>query len=192
MTTPIPLRPQEPAQGQDPLAQLQDIHLPDAISYWPPAWGWWLVAVVSISTISIGIFLWRRYKVRNLYRLQAIHELEQVQEKYTAEQNAEYLQALNIILRRSALSGLGKNFNTSLKGEDWLTWLDNQVKKSDKIFSEGVGRALLIGPYQKNPEFNRIELHAAAINWIKQHRNQWQRSTKSNNNALLQPKQEAA
>jgi hypothetical protein len=36
----------------DPLAQLRDIHLPEAVSWWPLAIGWWLVAIVCI----LGLF----------------------------------------------------------------------------------------------------------------------------------------
>ena len=35
----------QPAQP-DPLAELRDIHLPGPIEVWPPALGWWLVAIL--------------------------------------------------------------------------------------------------------------------------------------------------
>ena len=140
----------------DPLAELQDIHLPAEIGLWPPAWGWWLLLVVVIVCVASLGFLIKRN-----------------------EQNSEYLQALSVILRRTARSGFGNQFNASLKGHDFLQWLDEQCTKTHSQFSQGVGTALLIGPYQRNPEFDRVALHQLSLLWIKEHRNQWQRTKKS-------------
>ncbi len=165
---------------QDPLAHLKDIHLPDAVGFWPPAWGWWLLSLAIIAVVGSVVYILRRKKFRNAYRKSALTELRNIQMQFTTEKNAEYLQAVSILLRRTALSGCGDQFNASLKGEDWLQWLDAQQAKSSMGFSNGVGRALLIGPYQKNPEFERHELHKLVESWIQQHRNQWQKRTNSN------------
>jgi len=169
-----------PSSGaaQDPLAQLQDIRLPAEIGLWPPAWGWWVLALLLIAVISTLVFFVKRKKSRNAYRALAIAELHSIHTKYPAEQNSEYLQNLSIILRRTALSGFGSQFNASLKGNDWLQWLDEHCPKTKEQFSKGVGSALLIGPYQKNPEFNREALHKLSLLWVKEHRNQWQQASK--------------
>ena len=180
---------QDPSQGAmpptalssaaDPLAELQDIHLPAEIGLWPPAWGWWLLLVVIIICVASLVFFIKRNTSRNAYRVLAIAELNNCLKQYTDQQNSEYLQALSVILRRTALSGFGNQFNASLKGHDFLQWLDEQCTKTNSQFSQGVGTALLIGPYQKNPEFDRIALHQLSLLWIKEHRNQWQRTKKS-------------
>ena len=167
------------ANAPDPLAELQDIHLPAEIGLWPPAWGWWLLLVVIIVCVASLIFFIKRNKSRNAYRALAIAELNNSFKQYSDEQNSEYLQALSVILRRTALSGFGNQFNASLKGHDFLQWLDEQCAKTHLQFSQGVGTALLIGPYQKNPEFDLLALHQLSLLWIKEHRNQWQRTKKS-------------
>ena len=174
---PSPILPTT-APAQDPLAQLQDIHLPAEIGLWPPAWGWWVLALLIIATVSALVFFIKRKISRNAYRTIAIAELNSIHKKYGSDQNSEYLQNLSIILRRTALSGFGSQFNASLKGNEWLKWLDEQCTKTNLQFSQGVGAALLIGPYQKNPEFNRDELHKLSLIWVNEHRNQWQRSSK--------------
>lgn len=161
------------SQAADPLAQLQDIHVPAEIGLWPPAWGWWLSAIFLASSIAIIVFFIKRKKSRNAYRALAINELNTIQEKFTAEQNSEYLQALSILLRRTALSGFGLSFNASLKGSEWLEWLDHQCTATNQQFSQGIGRVLLTGPYQKSPDFERNELHNLSLLWIKEHHNQW-------------------
>jgi len=174
---PSPISPTT-APAQDPLAQLQDIHLPAEIGLWPPAWGWWVLALLIIATVSALVFFIKRKISRNAYRTIAIAELNSIHKKYGSDQSSEYLQNLSIILRRTALSGFGSQFNASLKGHEWLHWLDEQCTKTNLQFSQGVGAALLIGPYQKNPEFNRDELHKLSLIWVNEHRNQWQRSSK--------------
>jgi len=178
MTSQAPSTLPQAGQTQDPLAQLQDIHLPPEIGLWPPAWGWWLLAVILVSIVGVLLFIIKRNKSRNAYRALAIAELSKLHQQYADTQNPEYLQALSIILRRTALSGFGSQFNASLKGSDWLEWLDNQCPKAQQQFSQGVGTALLVGPYQKTPEFNRAELHKLTELWIKEHRNQWQKPNK--------------
>ena len=174
---PSPILPTT-APAQDPLAQLQDIHLPAEIGLWPPAWGWWVLALLIIAMVSALVFFIKRKISRNAYRTIAIAELNSIHKKYGSDQSSEYLQNLSIILRRTALSGFGSQFNASLKGNEWLQWLDEQCTKTNSQFSQGVGAALLIGPYQKNPEFNRDELHKLSLIWVNEHRNQWQRSSK--------------
>ena len=61
---------------QDPLAQLRDIHLPEPVSWWPPAPGWWLLAVlVLIALVAISVFFYKRYQ-HNSFRRQALQLLE--------------------------------------------------------------------------------------------------------------------
>jgi Domain of unknown function (DUF4381) len=170
------------ASAPDPLVELQDIHLPAEIGLWPPAWGWWLLLLVVIVSVASLVFFIKRHKSRNAYRALAIAELNTSFKQYSDEQNSEYLQALSVILRRTALSGFGHQFNASLKGHDFLQWLDEQCAKTNSQFSKGVGTALLIGPYQKNPEFDRMALHQLSFLWIKEHRNQWQCTKKSKKN----------
>ena len=62
--------------SEELLEQLADIHLPVEISYWPPAPGWWILAVMLLVG---GIFLSLRFiQFRNLQQVcrHALIELE--------------------------------------------------------------------------------------------------------------------
>lgn len=168
------IAPAQVSQAMDPLAQLQDIHLPAEIGLWPPAWGWWLLACLLIICSGALIYFVKRHRARNAYRALALRELNLLNQQFSSTENADYLQGLSVLLRRTALSGFSNQFNASLKGNEWLEWLDDHCPSTKGQFSQGVGTALLIGQYQKNPEFDRVQLHQLSMQWIKQHRNQWQ------------------
>ncbi|MFT5563123.1 MAG: hypothetical protein ACI9Z9_003008, partial [Litorivivens sp.] len=62
----------------DPLAELRDIHLPPAIESWPPAFGWWLLAALSLVAVFFALKyllgLWRK----NSYRREAKKGLDRL------------------------------------------------------------------------------------------------------------------
>lgn len=164
----------------DPLAQLKDIHLPDPVGLWPLAWGWWLLLVAIILTVAVGMILLRRKQARNRYRALARVELERAKLIFEQDKDtASYLQHVSIILRRAALTGCGDSYHANLSGEAWLQWLDDQYSARQKNFTAGPGRVLLLGPYQKAPEADVESLHKLALEWLAQHRNQWQKKHSS-------------
>jgi len=58
----------------NPLDQLKDIHLPEAVGFWPPALGWWLLAAVFVVILLTGILLYKRHQ-KNAYRRSAVRQL---------------------------------------------------------------------------------------------------------------------
>lgn len=160
-----------PQASASPLDQLADIHLPSDLSWWPLAPGWWILFGIFILVI-IGLLLWRRRKAQNAYRLVAQKELEAIYIAYEqAKDAAAYLQALSVLLRRTALTAYPKQFNASIKGKEWLEWLDNVCPTLNEKFSSANGQSLLIGGYQKNPHIDAVALRKLCEEWIKQHRN---------------------
>ena len=71
-----------PAANEDPLAQLRDLHLPQAVADWPPALGWWLLAgLVLFGLVWAMRALYRRYKSK-AYRRIAQRELKAIAASY--------------------------------------------------------------------------------------------------------------
>lgn len=155
----------------NPLNELADIHLPSGVSWWPLAPGWWGVIVLLILSAT-ALYLWLRHRQRNRYRHLALQELQQAYQHHQQQPSAAlYLQRINQILRRTAMSAYGHQFNPALKGEDWLHWLDNHSKPTQDSFTEGSGRALLAGPYQKTPQIDAQALQQLCVDWIQHHHN---------------------
>jgi membrane protein implicated in regulation of membrane protease activity len=163
-------------QSADPLAQLHDILLPPAISWWPLAWGWWLLLALLAGCAAFAIYIWRRRKKRARYRLLALQELALINERYRQQNDsAEYLQQLTILLRRTALSAQPRRFPVDIKGEAWLHWLDNYCPQARGEFTRGSGRVLLTGPYEARPVIDADALATLVRLWLQEHRNQWQK-----------------
>src|SRR5690606_21829206 len=99
-------------EAEDPLSQLADIHLPDAVTIWPPAPGWWVLAALVLVAAA---FLCRHQLRRVLVRRRmnsALGELEQAYHTWQlrAEQGVDTNQAgldllygFNAVLKRVAL-----------------------------------------------------------------------------------------
>lgn len=154
----------------DPLAQLRDIHLPESASFWPLAWGWWLlIGVLGFALIAV-VYTVMRGRRANRYRRLAETELEHALQRWHEQSDpARYLQELAIILRRTALTAYPGQGLAGVQGLDWLVLLDATLPESEQGFCHGVGRALLHGPYQPNPQVEVVELHQLALHWVRRH-----------------------
>ena len=157
--------PQQP----DPLAQLHDIHLPGAVSPWPPAPGWWILGLLLLAAIAGILLYWLRHRRRNRYRRLALQQLATLEQRQP--QPNTYLQELNELLKRTALAAPKPPPVAGLAGTSWLRFLDRSG--ATNAFSQGPGRLLLAGPYSPQPEADREQLqalHSAARQWIRKHR----------------------
>jgi len=160
---------------QDPLAKLRDIHMPEPVSWWPPAPGWWLLLGLILLSVA-ALFWWlKRRKARQIkpkqfsqreMLKQALGKLERLEERTAADVDTGALATeLSTLLRRVAI-GL-KPYDASiagLSGDDWLIWLDAQW--DEHAFSSGDGRALLDAPYQRHAQVDMDKLLQLVRRWI--------------------------
>lgn len=154
-------------QTADPLAGLKDIHLPEPISWWPPAPGWWVMAIMLLVAIGFGTFFLMQKLKKNRYRKEGIKELESVLDKANAITAPLFLQEISKIMRRVAIQSYGRDKIASLTGEKWLRFLDKTGKTTE--FSKGEGTVLGTTLYQADCELDMAKVHALAQKWIKGH-----------------------
>ncbi len=163
-------------ESEDPLSQLADIHLPDPVSFWPLAPGWWLVIVVILvglcwlATLSVKkLILNRRLQIaqKELEKaLQAYHD--HITQKPDDENQAglDYLYAVNSVLNRVALF---TNLKLSreiakLTGKPWLKYLDQTYGQNE--FQDGPGKVLAEGQYRPIFKGEVESLYKLAQSWI--------------------------
>lgn len=103
----------------NPLDHLKDIHLPDAVSWWPLAWPWWILSILLITAITLLICFY----IKNKWRKQVVAELN----SYITLNDLEFAQACNRLLKQVALNKIGREC-CNYHGIKWLNYLDAQVK----------------------------------------------------------------
>ncbi|HEY9200943.1 MAG TPA: DUF4381 domain-containing protein [Gammaproteobacteria bacterium] len=157
--------PVNPADG----LQLRDIHLPDAVSWWPPAIGWWLTPLLLVLLALAFIALRRilRKRRRNASKKIAVAELQRIKQHYADNGDALHnLRELSILLRRVALSYLPREHSASLTGEAWIAQL-NQLAQH-QVFSEQHLELLTRGVYQPQLETDLTPLLKQCEQWLQQ------------------------
>lgn len=148
--------------------ELRDIHLPDAVSWWPPAPGWWMLFALLV-VIVLGYLFWRRWRAQGRVRREGLLELEQLAAAYQANQDSHQLvKEISILMRRLALSYYPRSEVASLSGEAWLQWLDGPLQNSPwpEGFSQGEGRILNTGPYAPQAIVDVEQLLLLCRTWL--------------------------
>lgn len=154
-------------QASQPLA-LKDIHLPDGVSWWPPAPGYWLILFICITIIAFVFFI-RHLKQRNRLKKAALEELALIKTHYQNNlDDKQIVMQLSALLRRTAISQFPRTDCASLTGKNWLSWLDKQFK-NENSFSAGPGYLLTEFNYSNTTHANDVkELLSLTEQWIKQ------------------------
>ena len=135
-------------QAMDPLAELRDIHQPLAIETWPPAPGWWLLVFLAVAVVLLACYLlFQRWRV-NRYRREALAEMSQLFDAWQANSDdLAYIEALQRLLKRVALTSFPREDVASLTGEAWVQFLDRSTGSHD--FSMGEAEALIDASYKR-------------------------------------------
>lgn len=159
-----PAAPASQLTGFDPLQELRDIRLPDAVSWWPPAPGWWVVVLFATVLVVVGVLRARRY-LRSPSRA-ATRELTRIRRDYRTTRDVHALAvALSIFLRRCVLAAFPRVEAAGLTGDAWLSFLDRTG--ATVAFSHGPGRVLISAPYQTSTNMEAESLLATVEAWTR-------------------------
>jgi hypothetical protein len=188
MNTPPLLSPQiqtppvAQAQTQQALP-IADIHLPVAVSPWPPAIGWWLLLILAIALCAGGVYALKRYQKKWRYRRAALSLLKHQYQQWQAREGADNSDlrsdlnsatAMIAIVKRTAITAYSED-SAALFGQAWIDFLNQQTSKA--YFSDSLAQWMSEQQYQahstQSAPDQRIDisqLYKAGENWIKHHR----------------------
>ena len=155
---------------QDPLSKLRDIHLPDPVGWWPPAPGWWLLAILLLGSLGYWLRWLRKQHHNNRYRREALHHLAELQQSLAAHP-VEYCHAMLALLRRTAKTAYPEQALESELTPQLLQRLNQQCRRP--LFDKTLQQQLKDLPYQADPENIDslvVSLHTAIKQWLEQHR----------------------
>ena len=154
----------------DPLSGLRDWHLPDPVSWWPPAPGWWLLAGLLLAGVWFASRWWRRWPRQGAGTRLALRELAGLNAALVTDGDARrFVAGVSQLLRRLALVRFPREQVAGLSGSDWLTFLD--ATGGGTGFTQGPGRILTESAYR--PEvvhtagFDPEPLSRLAAGWIR-------------------------
>jgi len=140
------------------LSQLRDIHLPDPVSWWPPAIGWWLLVLFTIMLVAVAFWFYRNWR-RQHWRREALAELAAIEKN---DNDHEQLKQLSVLLRRIMMTREPRLQVASLTGSQWLAALNKSGGKLE------LPPALLIeSPYQPVANIDLSDEFEQVKRWIK-------------------------
>lgn len=139
---------------------LRDLHLPEAIGWWPLAPGWWLLLLLLAFVLLVGLYRAFKRRQHNAPRRFALRELARYEAEYLEHRDVVTLgKQLSELLRRGMLAYAQRDEVAGLTGEKWLQWLDLGMPLP-YFHTEG-GKSLLQLPYRDpQGDFSDVDIDA--------------------------------
>ena len=147
--------------------QLRDIHLPEAVGWWPLAPGWWILMFISLAILITLITRTIRNNKLNAYRVSATletHEAFALWQK--GNDTAVYLKTINAILKRISLH---HDSTSSVANQSGINWVESLNQASKQPLSEETMQALGVACYQTKPETDVEHVQQQIVSWIELH-----------------------
>lgn len=157
----------------DPLSDLRDWHLPDPVSWWPPAPGWWLLAGLTLVGLWLAFRSWQRWRRQGSSTQAALRQLDELGKTLARDgDRRRFVVGVSQLLRRLALTRYSREQVAGLSGERWLAFLD---ATGGGGFAHGAGRVLAESIYRPDAfqgqgsaqTFDPEPLNKLAAKWIR-------------------------
>lgn len=148
----------------DPLSQLRDIHLPPTGGFWPPAAGWWVLALAALITAGLLLWLGYRFYRRNHWLRLANAELARL-EASAAKEPAWFAQ-LNTLLKRAARERYPEERPETQSGQQWVTCLLSHLPGDASNRQADIADKLVKSAWLPEPATEPAQALAFARAWL--------------------------
>jgi hypothetical protein len=153
--------------ASNPLAALRDIHLPPNPGIWPPAPGWWLVAIAVPLICWLLLFIWKRYAVKMRPAREFRRRILELDIHSSEEQKLVAVQEISRLIRQFVICRYGREQVANLYGDRWLEFL-NGTTKNEPEFTTGIGKILKDAPFRPKIDADLEDLRGYLVRWSKE------------------------
>lgn len=125
----------------DNLPELRDIHLPDGVSVWPPAYGWWVILAAALGSLLLyRLIKILRAKSKKLFALRFLENINYDNSVRSAVSMSEILRRICVYKYPEAII---------LSGQKWIDFLN--AHSQEKLTGKAAD-LLLNAPYMPENE----------------------------------------
>ena len=136
----------------DNLPELRDIHLPEGVSIWPLAYGWWLIPIVLCGAWGLmHLIRFLRLKSKKIYAQKLLKDVSLTSHQAAAAKMSEILRRICVLKYPEALC---------LSGEDWVKFLASHTKEN---LSKNIAELLKNAPYMPQGSLEKAEDDVKAL-----------------------------
>jgi hypothetical protein len=147
------------------LAQLKDIHGAADPGWWPPAPGWWLLALLLAAVLGFSLRILAVRIAHHRRKRSWIGVLDRLNRRCDPEQQPQaYLAGINRMFRAVALRAFPQAPCARLQGQEWVAFIRSMMPDGT---DPDCLRALASGPYEASPQFDAAALRRSARTWVK-------------------------
>lgn len=142
------------------LANLADLALPAAISFWPPAAGVWIVGAAAAAALAVAGW-------RALQRYRADAYLRRAAAEIDAASDATEPSIVSAVLKRAAMVAYGRERVASLTGAAWTAFIVETAPAGKPMEVLTTGLDALFSTSEHSSARNSANLSAQAKAWLR-------------------------
>ena len=149
-------------QPEIDLSGLKDLHEMVQPSWWPLAYGWWVLIVGVVVVVLLGICVHQMWRNRpDVYAVRKIKKLNQAEKKDLA-----YIKKVSQLLRRVAMAADGRAAVAKLSDVKWQQFL---MARAPETLSEQEAHLIAFAPYEMSVKksIHRDVFTEHVCEWIK-------------------------
>lgn len=127
---------------------LRDIHLPDAVSWWPPAIGWWLLLLLTIVLVGIIFYTFRYLRRPRLDKSARLAMISTLTEYKQHQDVVQLISSLSRTFKRIVMSYYGREQTAHVTGDELYARI-NKLVLHDQLSPAQI-ELLSVGPYRRD------------------------------------------